>query len=97
MIMVHCRIKRDEFWVKTGKICTTDPKNYAISEIHANSEILQAGHASGALMAQASGHANTLLVCWLYVVSVVHSGAFLSSFYNFISPKQHLGNAHNIK
>jgi hypothetical protein len=97
MIMVHCRIKRNEFWVKTGKNCTTDPKNYAISEIHANSEILQAGHASGALIAQASGHANMLLACWLYVVSVVHSGAFLSSFYNFIIPKQHLGNAHNIK
>jgi hypothetical protein len=82
---------------KNWKFCTTDPKNYTISEIYANSEILQAGHASGALIAQASGHANMLLACLLYVVSVVHSGAFLSSFYNFIILKQHLGNAHNIK
>jgi hypothetical protein len=37
----------DQNW----KFCTTDPKNYAISEIHANSEILQAGHAPGALLA----------------------------------------------
>jgi hypothetical protein len=28
---------------------------------------------------------------------VVHSKAFLSTFYNFITRKQHLGNAHNIK
>ena len=41
MIMVHCRIKMDKFWVKNWKFCTSDPKNYAISEIYANSKIHQ--------------------------------------------------------
>jgi hypothetical protein len=79
------------------KFCTSDPKNYAISEIHANSEILQACHAPGALLAQVSGPANMFFGCWLSVGSVVRSDAFLSTFYNFVTPKQHLGNAHNIK
>jgi hypothetical protein len=79
------------------KFGITDPKNYAISEIYANSEILQAGHAPGALIAQASDLANMILACWPILGSVVHSEDFLSMFYNFITPKQHLGNAHNIK
>jgi hypothetical protein len=37
------------------------------------------------------------LACWPILRPVVHSEAFLSTFYNFVTPKQHLGNAHNIK
>ena len=42
-VLVHCMINLDEFWVKNSKICTTDPRNHAISENYANSEILQQG------------------------------------------------------
>lgn len=97
MLMVHCRINLDEFWVKNCRFGTTDPKNHAISENFANSEILQAGHAPGALIAQASNLVNVLLACWPILGPAVHSEAFLSSYYNFITPKQHLSNAHNIK
>jgi hypothetical protein len=85
------------FGAKNCRFGTTDPKNHAISEIFANSEILQADHAPGALIAQASDLANVLLACWPILGSVVRSEACLSSFYNFITPKQHLCNAHNIK
>jgi hypothetical protein len=70
------------FWVKNCRFGTTDPKNHAISEMFANSKILQAGHAPGALIAQASDLANVLLACWPILGSVVHSEAFLSTFYN---------------
>jgi hypothetical protein len=43
MVMVLCRIDLDEFGVKNDKFGTTDPKNCAISENFANSEILQTG------------------------------------------------------
>jgi hypothetical protein len=73
------------------KFCTSDPKN------HANSEILRMNHAPAELLAQLSGLGQLALACWPNSGSVVHSEAFLSTFYNLITPKQHLGNAHNIK
>jgi hypothetical protein len=79
------------------KFGTTDPKNYTISEIYANSEILKMSHAPAELLAQLSGLGQLALACWPSSGFVVHSEAFLSTFYNFITSKQHLGNAHNIK
>ena len=97
MIMVHCRIKLNKFWVKNWKFGTTDPKSYAISEIYANSEIHRMSHAPAELLAQLSGLGQLALACWPSSGSVVHSEAFLSMFYNYLTPKQHLSNAHNIK
>jgi hypothetical protein len=96
-VLVHCRNHWNEFWVKNWKFGTTDPKSYAISEIYANSEIHRMSHAPAELLAQLSGLGQLALACWPSSGSVVHSEAFLSSFYNFITLKQHLGNAHNIK
>jgi hypothetical protein len=39
--MVHCKIDLNEFWGQNCSFGITDPKNHAISEIYANSEILQ--------------------------------------------------------
>jgi hypothetical protein len=97
MIMVHCRIKLNKFWVKIGNLVPQTRRTTLLAKFYANSEILQAGHAPGALIAQASDLANMILACWPILGSVVHSEDFLSTFYNFITPKQHLGNAHNIK
>jgi hypothetical protein len=79
------------------KFGTTDPKSYAISEIYANSEIDRMSHAPAELLAQLSGLGQLALACWPSSGSVVHSEAFLSMFYNYLTPKQHLSNAHNIK
>jgi hypothetical protein len=80
---VHSALQ-DRFGRVLGQNCkinTTDPKKLA----------------PGSLKAKPSGPVSTLLACWLFVGPVVHSEAFLPSFYNFITPKQHLSNAHNIK
>jgi hypothetical protein len=53
--------------------------------------------APGLLIANPFGLQQVFLACWLLVGTVVHSEAFLSMFYNFITLKHHLGNAHNIK
>jgi hypothetical protein len=82
---------------QNGKFGTTYPKKLAISENFANSEILQTGPRPRV------ANSDFLCSCQLAfgllhnVGSVVHSEAFLSMIYNFITPKQHLGNAHNIK
>jgi hypothetical protein len=96
MFMVHCRIELDEFWVKNCKICTTR-RNSLLAKYFANSKILQTTAHNISLLAQLAAVANMLLACWLILGPMVHSEAFLSSFYNLITPKQHLSNAHNIK
>jgi hypothetical protein len=82
MFMVHCRIEFDEFWVKIAKSAPQTRRNSLLAHV-AISDILCP--------------ANMLLACWLNAGSVVRFEDFLSSFYNFITPKQHLSNAHNIK
>jgi hypothetical protein len=96
-VLVHCRNHWDEFWVKNSKICTTDPKNHAISEIYANSEILQQGLRPSCANSVALWMGQHALACWSILGSVVRSDAFHSTFYDFVIPKQHLINAHNIK
>ena len=88
---------RMSFGSKIAKFCTSDPKSHAISEIYANSEIFRMSHAPAELLAQLSGLGQLALACWPSSGSVVHSEAFLSTFYNFVTPKQYLINAHNIK
>ena len=88
---------RMSFGVKNSKICTTDPKNHAISEIYANSEILQQGLRPSCANSVALWMGQHALACWSIPGSVAHSEASLSTFYNFVTPKQHLINAHNIK
>jgi hypothetical protein len=95
--MVHCRIELDEFWVKIAKSAPHIRRNSLLAKYFANSEILQSLAQKKSPLAKLAVVANMLLACWLIVGPVVHSEAFLSSFYNFITPKQHLGNAHNIK
>jgi hypothetical protein len=97
MIMVHCRIKLDEFWVKIANFVPQTRRKSLLAKYFANSEILQTAAQILSLLAQLSGMANMLLACWSILGLVVHSRAFLSSFYNFVTPKQHLNNAHNIK
>jgi hypothetical protein len=79
------------------KFCTTDPKEVAISEIFTNSEILQTAAQNISLLVNLAVPAKMFSACWLILGPVVHSEAFLSTYYKFITPKQHLDNAHNIK
>jgi hypothetical protein len=95
--MVHCRIELDKFWVKIGNLVPQTRRTTLLAKFYANSVAPQKSHAPGALLAQPSGMANLILACWASLGSVVRSEAFLSTFYNFITLKQHLGNAHNIK
>jgi hypothetical protein len=79
------------------KFCTSDPKNHAISEIYANSEILRNVPRSRGAISAALWFGQHVFGLLVHPGAVVHSVVFLSSFYNFITLKQHLGNAHNIK
>jgi hypothetical protein len=72
-------------------------RNSLLAKYFANSEILQSLAQKKSLLAKVAVVVVMLLACWLIVGSMVHSEAFISSFYNFITPKQRLGNAHNIK
>jgi hypothetical protein len=76
------------------KIYTTDPKKIAISEIIS---LIAKLPRCILLIAKPSDLSNFLLPCWLILGPVVQSEAFLTMFSNFIAPKQHLSNAHNIK
>jgi hypothetical protein len=89
--------RRTTLLAKSTLIAKFFRMNHAISEIYANSEIDRMSHAPAELLAQLSGLGQLALACWPSSGTVVHSIAFLSTFYNFITPKQHLGNAHNIK
>jgi hypothetical protein len=89
--------RRTTLLAKSTLIAKFFRMNHAISEIYANSEIDRMSHAPAELLAQLSGLGQLALACWPSSGTVVHSEAFLSTFYNFITPKQHLGNAHNIK
>jgi hypothetical protein len=88
-------------WMSFGsKIVNFTPharRNSLLAKYFANSEILQTDAQKKSLLATSSDLANLILACWLNVGSVVHSEAFLSMFYNFITLKQHIGNAYNIK
>jgi hypothetical protein len=95
--MVYCRIDLDKFWVKIAKYAPHTRRNSLLAKYFANSEILQSLSQKKSLLAKVAVVAIMLMACWLIVGLVVHSEAFLSSFYNFITPKQHLGNAYNIK
>jgi hypothetical protein len=88
---------RMSFGSKIGDLVPQTRRTTLLAKFYANSVAPQKSHAPGALLAQPSGMANLILACWPSLGSVVRSDAFLSSFYNFITPKQHLGNAHNIK
>jgi hypothetical protein len=60
-------------------------------------KFLSKGYAPAAPIAWLSGLGQLALACWSSSGSVVRSDAFLSTIYNFITPKQHLINAHNFK
>jgi hypothetical protein len=96
MFIVHCMIDLDEFWVKIANFVPQTRRKSLLAKYFANSEILQIGTQKKSLIAKFSGRASMLLAYWSIPGSVVHSEVFLSSFYNFVTPKQHLGNAHNI-
>jgi hypothetical protein len=97
MIMVHCRIKLDKFWVKTGNFVPQTRRTTLLAKSTLIAKFFRMSHAPAELLAQLSGLGQLDLACWPSSGSVVHSESFLSTFYNFITPKQHLGNAHNIK
>jgi hypothetical protein len=88
---------RMSFGSKIANFAPQARRNSLLAKYFANSEILQTGAQKKSLLAKFSGRANMLLACWSILGSVVHYEAFLSTFYNFITPKQHLGNAYNIK
>jgi hypothetical protein len=79
-------------WTSFGsKIANSAPqtrRNSLLAKYFANSKILQKPAQKILLKAKLSVLASMLLACWLNVGPVVHSEAFLSSFYNFITPKQ---------
>jgi hypothetical protein len=96
------------FWCNAGsirtsfgsKIANSAPqtrRNSLLAKYFANSEILQKPAQKISLIAKQSVPASMLLACGLTIGPVVQSEAFLLPFYNFITPKQRLGNAHNIK
>jgi hypothetical protein len=85
------------FGSKIAKSAPLTRRNSLLAKYFANSKILQTTAHNISLLAQLAAVANMLLACWLILGPMVHSEAFLSSFYNLITPKQHLSNAHNIK
>jgi hypothetical protein len=111
MCMVYCRINLDEFWVKIAKSAPQTRRNSLLAQFSLIAKLPRRNSllAQFSLIAQFSEPAQKklanseilcfglILACWSILGSVVHSIAFLSSFYNFVTPKQHLGNAHNIK
>jgi hypothetical protein len=85
------------FGVEIADLVPQTRRNALLAKSTLIAKFFRMSHAPGALLAQLSGLANMLLACWSIIGSVVHFEAFLSTFYNFITLKQHLGNAHNIK
>ena len=97
MIMVHCRIKLNKFWVKTENFVPQTQRATLLAKSTLIAKFFRMSHAPAELLAQLSGLGQLALACWPSSRSVVHSEAFLSMFYNYLTPKQHLSNAHNIK
>jgi hypothetical protein len=85
------------FGSKIADLVPQTRRNSLLAKILLIAKFFSRSHAPGALLAQPSVLASMLFGCWLILGSVVHSEVFLSSIYNFITLKQHLGNAHNIK
>jgi hypothetical protein len=99
LLDVHSALQ-DRFGRVLGQIANFTPQTRSkslLAKYFANSEILQTAAQKITPSAKVSGWANMLLACWPILGSEVRSEAFHSMFYNFITPRQHLGNAHNIK
>jgi hypothetical protein len=83
------------FGSKIGNLVPQTRRTALLAKSTLIAKFFRMSHAPGALLAQLSGLANMLLACWSILGSVVHFGVLLSTFYNFITPKRHLGNAYN--
>ena len=82
---------------QTGNFVPQTRRTTLLAKSTLIAKFFRMSHAPAELLAQLSGLGQLALACWPGSGTVVHSEAFLSTFYNFITPKQHLGNAHNIK
>jgi hypothetical protein len=88
---------RMSFGSKIGNFVPQTRRTTLLAKSTLIAKFFRMSHAPAELLAQPSGLGQHALTCWSIPGSVVHSEAFLSTFYNFVTPKQHLINAHNIK
>jgi hypothetical protein len=97
MIIVHCRIKLNKFWAKTGKLVPQTRRTTLLAKSTLIAKFFRNVPRSRGAISAALWFGQHVFGLLVHPGAVVHSVVFLSSFYNFITLKQHLGNAHNIK
>jgi hypothetical protein len=85
------------FGSKIAKFVPQTRGTTLLAKITLIAKFFSKGYAPAAPIAWLSGLGQLALACWPSSGPVVRSEAFLLTFYDFVTPKQHRINAHNIK